>query len=63
MYNVYNKTSTYGLHVLRSKKVVMCQKLMAQGGWFAEKELAIYRDQIRAIDAEIARRSAKEPLL
>ena len=63
MYNLYAKRSTSELNQLRSKKWLRITKLeLCNRGWFDNKELEALTGQVRAIDAEIARRKAQSRL-
>lgn len=63
MYNIYRKTPTAALRENRSIKYARLQKLRSLQGFFINREIDAIESQIRAIDAELARRRDQMDLL
>lgn len=62
MYNLYAKRSDVELRQMRSLKYLRMSKLIGVKGFFAEREELALREQIRAIDAELEKRSLQQRL-
>ena len=62
MYNLYAKRSTSELNRLRSKKYLRMTKVRGEYGWFNQREADRLEGQIKAIDAELAKRKAQQAL-
>jgi len=62
-YNLYAHRTTADLQKLRSKKVVKMQNTHSFGSYFSTRDLETLKESIKAIDVELARRSAQPILL
>jgi len=63
MTSYYSTMTDYDLRKLRSKKILRGLKISKDGSWFALKEKATLRQQIRWIDAELQCRKDQLVLL
>lgn len=61
-YNLYAKRSITELKQMRSRKYLRMVQVAALPGFFNMQEELALRDQIKAIDAELDRRAAQQPL-
>jgi len=52
-YLVYQLMPTDGLRKLRSKKVLLINKIANINSWYGKRDIARLNDQIVAIDAEL----------
>lgn len=62
MYNLYAKRTVSELNQLRSKKYLKLLEVQRSNGFFAERDAADIQGCITAIDAELAKRKAQQPL-
>lgn len=60
--NIYWSRTTKDLRELRSKKIVVLNKLGKVGGYFTRMEVAKLKHQVEMIDAILAAREAQERL-
>jgi len=63
MYNIYRKIPTAALRENRSIKYARLQKLRSLQSFFISQEINAIENQIRSIDAELARRRDQERLI